>query len=102
VLDFAGSWHSAATCDEQDAPYHWEVKLRQDPTTNAVTGTISFHACPGGGRASYDVSGTATPDEVLFLEGQKTSGRGGLDGLTPASQTFRLTKGGEPFPNFAP
>lgn len=102
VVNFAGSWHSAATCDEEDAPYHWQVSLSQDPDTHYVSGTISFHACPGGGRATYSVSGTATASSVLFLDGTKTGGRGGLNGIAPATQTFRIEKGGEPFPNLAP
>jgi hypothetical protein len=102
IVNFAGSWHSAATCDEEDAPYHWQVSLTQDPNTHYVSGTISFHACPGGGRATYNVSGTATASDALFLEGTKTDGRGGLNDLTPATQTFRIEKGGEPFPNFVP
>jgi hypothetical protein len=102
VVDFAGSWHSAMACEEQDAPYRWQVSLTQDPNTHYVSGTISFHACPGGGRATYNVSGTATTSDVLFLEGTKTDGRGDLNTVSPAAQTFRITKGGEPFPNFAP
>jgi len=102
VQDFGGSWNSGPLCDEEDRPYRWEITLRQDPNTDAVSGTIKFHACPGGGRATYNVSGTATPSDVLFLEGTKTSGRGSLNGIAPAEQTFRVSKGAEPFPNFAP
>lgn len=102
VQDFSGSWNSSATCDEEDAPYRWRITLRQDPNTDVVSGTIEFHACPGGGRATYNVTGTATTSDVLFLEGTKTGGRGGLNGIAPAEQTFRVSRGAEPFPNLAP
>lgn len=102
ITDFAGSWHSAETCDEADAPYRWEIKLSQDESTNRVWGTISFHACPGGGRASYSVSGTATAALFVDLEGTKQSGRGGIGSAASASQTFRIRPGLPPEPNLAP
>lgn len=102
VVNFAGSWHSATPCDEQDAPYRWQITLNQQPGSDVVTGELKFHVCPGGGRATYNLTGTATTSDTLFLEGTKTGGRGDLNSVAPAAQTFRVTQGGEPFPNFAP
>ena len=100
LTNFAGSWHSAATCDNPDAPYRWEINLQQD-ANGVVTGYIYFHDCPGGGRAAYSVSGTATSADSITLEGQKESQRGGLGSSAPGSQTFTLNQGGAPEPNFA-
>jgi hypothetical protein len=41
-----------------------------------VTGTYYEHKCPGGGRAYYNVEGTATDDAWLILDGYKYDGRG--------------------------
>jgi hypothetical protein len=45
------SWHSQNSCD---VGWHWEISISQfDADTCDMQGTISFHACPGGGRANY-------------------------------------------------
>jgi hypothetical protein len=103
VVNFGGSWHGPPECGEADAPYRWKIELQHDPDTNYVHGTISFHDCPGGGRVSYSVAGYATPGAYFVdLEGTKQSGRGGLGGSAPATQTFRIRPGMPPEPNMAP
>ena len=87
------------TCDNVAAPYRWTVSLTQ--TGAAVSGFIRFHNCPGGGIASYDVTGTATSASTVQLQGTKSTALGGLGGSTPGSQTFTITKGAPPTPNFA-
>lgn len=74
--DFSGSWNSGKVCDEADesAPYTWGITLTQDG--NKVTGTYYEHKCPGGGRAYYNLEGTATDDAWLVLDGYKYDGRG--------------------------
>jgi hypothetical protein len=98
--NFAGSWHSAETCDNPAAPYRWQVFLTQNGTS--VSGSISFHKCPGEGRVTYAVSGTATAGSSITLNGTKTEAFGGLGGSAPASQAFSWTPPGPPSPNFAP
>jgi hypothetical protein len=99
--DFSGSWHSDAACNENESPYRWTVTLQQDAEGH-VTGEITFHKCPGGGRAEYSVTGQATPGDTLTLEGKKNLSLGGLGGSAPGSVTFTIQKGGPPDPNLAP
>lgn len=102
VVDFSGTWHSDATCDEaEDAPYRWEVALDQDEF-GTVTGSIRFHDCPDGGRANYSVTGTATEEDTITLFGLLTDSRGGLGGRASPDQSFTLERGGPPEPNLAP
>ncbi len=100
VSNFAGSWTSAGTCDNPDAPHRWTVTLTQ--TGSSVSGTITFHNCPGGGRAAYAVSGTATSAATVTLSGSKTVSLGALGASTPGSGTFTLAPSGPPSPNYAP
>jgi len=96
---FSGTWKSQQTCDAE-APYQqtWQVTLSQ--SSDQVSGTIYFHKCPGGGRASYSVSGTAIGDNtIVSLEGTKTSSRGGLGSSAPSSQTFIITYNEAPCPD---
>jgi hypothetical protein len=99
VTNFAGSWHSSVACDNADAPYSWAVSLQQ--TAGNVSGTIAFHNCPGGGRAEYTVTGTATSAGTVTLQGTKFLTLGGLGGSTPGSTTFTIAKFGAPTPNYA-
>jgi len=100
MRNFGGSWFGGGACDEGDDPaYRWNVSLVQD-ASGAVQGTISFHACPGGGAAFYSVSGQATSDSVLVLQGSKTGGRGGLGSSTPASVQFSIKYKKAPNPNY--
>jgi len=102
ITQVAGTWHSPIRCDDGDGAYlyRWQVSLSQ--TGDQVSGTINFHDCPGGGRAEYRVEGRATREPSVFLDGTKTSGRGGLYSAVPAAQTFQIDPNGPPFPNFAP
>jgi cell division septation protein DedD len=74
--DFSGAWNSGKVCDESDesAPYSWGISLTQEGTK--VTGSYYEHRCPGGGRAYYNLEGTATDDAWLVLDGYKYDGRG--------------------------
>jgi hypothetical protein len=100
IRNFEGTWAGGGLCGEDDDPaYRWNVDLEQD-ANGFVQGTITFHACPGGGAAYYSVSGQATSDKTLILQGVKTSGRGGLGGNTPQSVEFRIKFKGAPNPNY--
>jgi hypothetical protein len=100
IRNFEGTWVGGGLCGEDDDPaYRWNVDLEQD-ANGFVQGTITFHACPGGGAAYYSVSGQATSDKTLILQGVKTGGRGGLGGNTPQSVEFRIKYKGAPNPNY--
>ncbi|GMV86055.1 MAG: hypothetical protein AMXMBFR80_19100 [Dehalococcoidia bacterium] len=100
VTNFAGTWHSAGVCDNPSAPYRWSVGLTQQGAQ--VSGYINFHQCPGGGRAEYSVSGTATSAGTIQLAATKTGAAGGLGGSAPAQTTFTIAPNGPPNPNLAP
>lgn len=101
VTDFAGRTTGPNTCSATgNAAFRWVVDLNQ--TGADITGVITFHDCPGGGRAEYDVTGTATSDPTVTLEGVVTFTAGPLGGTAPANQTFTVSPGGAPDPNFAP
>lgn len=95
--EFAGSWHSPSTCDENEAgfEYRWSVDLEQD-ASGVVSGTISYHACPGGGRAVYDVTGVATTSRTMRLEAVRNFGAGPLETSSPAHTFITLTPEGAP------
>jgi hypothetical protein len=101
VTNFAGSFFGPNVCGG-DAPLKWSVSLTQNGT--AVSGTITFHACPGGGRAQYSVTGTATDAGSITLNGARIGGQGPLfeSGTAPLQQTFTWAAPGPPNPNFAP
>jgi hypothetical protein len=105
LTNFAGSWHSEATCSEPepDARYRWTITLQQD-AAGLVTGRITFHKRPGGGRVQYTVTGQATSGNTLTVQGKKdpATARGGLGGSAPDDPTFIITPGGPPDPNYAP
>jgi len=90
--------------EEEGAPYRWSVELLQDPATGRLEGTIKFHACPGGGRAVYRVSGTTGDGIVFTLAGKKMEvGGGDLFGTAPALETFTFdSSSGQLTPNLAP
>jgi hypothetical protein len=101
-LQIGGYWHSAVECGEADAPYSWEIELRQTGDVQ-VDGEIRFHNCPGGGRAVYAVSGTIERGyNYVVLEGRRTSSRGTLANLTPDVVSFEARLGLPPNPNFLP
>lgn len=99
---FAGSWHSPVLCGEDDDPaYRWNIYLSED-ANGLVTGTISFHACPGGGAAYYSVSGKNTGEKTLVLQAERTDGRGDLWMTSMRSGEFRIEYLAPPSPNYAP
>ncbi len=98
------SWSSSTLCQEGDAsgPYNrtWLTGLTIDG--DDLRGTIYFHACPGGGRAAYSLSGVLDSDsDVFVVSGQLTSSRGPLAETVPDSAIFTLSNGAAPSPNFA-
>lgn len=100
ITNFAGNWHSAGTCDNPAAPYRWSVALTQQGAQ--VSGSISFHKCPGEGQVTYSVSGTATSAQTVELAGVKSGGSPGGIGVTaPPQVTFTIAKSGSPSPNLA-
>ena len=73
-----------------------------DPKNNAYEGTIKFHNCPDGGRASYRVSGSSD-GSLLHLTGNLVGGGGDLFGTVPPQQTFTFNPAtGVIEPNLAP
>lgn len=102
VTDFSGRVVAPAACPGAtgNAAFRWVVDLNQ---TNAqISGVIAFHDCPGGGRASYNVSGTATAANTATVDGTLASSQGPLSSTAPASQAFTVTPNAAPNPNFAP
>ncbi len=94
-------WHAREVCAENEGPdyrWRWHVVLRQSGTN--VTGNISFHKCPGGGRLSYRLTGKVAANGSFNVTGSKNGGRGGLYGSAPSRQTFILQEGKTPTPNF--
>ena len=101
-LQIGDYWHSSIECGETDAPFTWEIDLRQNSEV-AVEGEIRFHNCPGGGRAVYAVSGYVERGyNYVVLEGRRTSSRGTLANLTPDFVDFEVRMGQPPNPNFVP
>jgi len=101
--EFAGSWHSASACDENEPGFEhtWTVDLRQD-VSGVVEGTVSYHACPDGGRAVYNVTGVATTADSVQLHATKTVGSGPLGETAPAQQRIWITPDGAPSKQYAP
>jgi hypothetical protein len=103
ITDFTGTWAGGSCPDADDQRYlnRWFVSLSQQGS--AVTGVIRFHDCPGGGRVQYNVRGTATSSSTITLDGTKTdSSPSGIGISAPPNQTFTVSKGSPPSPNFAP
>lgn len=103
ITNFAGVWHSETSCREEDATSHWAytwtIKLVQ--VGDAIKGVIFFHACPGGGRVIYEVSGKATTKNSVLLDGAvlPNTRAGGLGKNAKASRKFTIEKGKAPSPN---
>jgi len=101
VAQFAGRWNGPKSCDSSgDAAYRWVVSLTQNDMK--VSGTIRFHRCPGGGRALYGVTGTATAESTITLKGNLVTSRGPLAEQVSKQMTFTLSKFAPPAPNLAP
>ncbi|GAB4330561.1 MAG: hypothetical protein Kow0010_15660 [Dehalococcoidia bacterium] len=101
ITNFHGFWQSSHMCGVGDPA--WAVTLNQPAGSDQVTGFISFHACPGGGRATYQVSGTATSSASIQLNGIRTGGMGPLvdQGTAPVAVTFTFMPPGPPSPNYS-
>jgi hypothetical protein len=102
VTNFAGRTVSPVDCpgNTGNAANRWVVDLSQ--TNDQITGVIAFHDCPGGGRASYNVTGTATTAGTVSLDGTLDFSVGPLAATVPATQVFTVSPGSAPNPNFAP
>ena len=94
---FAGSWHSAAVCNEAEPgfEYRWIISVTQTPG-GVVDGTISYHACDGGGRARYDVKGVATTSNSVRLTATRTFSEGPIETKTSATDFIWVTPEGAP------
>lgn len=101
--DFEGQWHSGTPCDENEAgyEYRWQVDVTQD-VAGVVKGTVTYHACPDGGRAKYSVVGVATTDDVVRLEATRISARGPLASRSPTHDFIWLTPEGAPSKRYPP
>lgn len=101
--DSIWNWTSTVVCPDVFDPNYgarWTVDLEE--TEVGVSGNIHFHACPGGGRLSYSVTGDLPkPGETMVLDGTKSTGRGGLFASGPETATFTLDRYGAPNPAFA-
>lgn len=102
TTSFAGNWHSRGRCagNTGSAGFRWTVNLSQ--TGSDISGTITFHRCPGGGRATYRVSGVAGSGEEATLRGSLTDSRGPLADTARSNVTFTVRKNAAPSPNLAP
>lgn len=83
-----------------NAAFRYVVDLTQ--TDAQISGVVAFHNCPGGGRASYSVTGTATAASTVELQGTLDTSQGPLSATAPANQSFTVSVGSAPNPNFAP
>jgi len=100
-----GGWYGPA-CDEEEGTfiYRWSVDLMEDPSSGNFIGTAKFHDCPGGGRASYYLTGEPQTGNIINLVGEKTDNGGG-DLFGSAAQTIDFTfdlKTGKLTPNLSP
>ncbi|MEM6486033.1 MAG: hypothetical protein AAF662_13755, partial [Pseudomonadota bacterium] len=100
--DFAGTWTSSVRCPGAygDAATRWSISLQQ--AGSEVSGKIAFHRCPGGGRATYNVTGIAGSGEVVTLNGTLIDSRGPLADTASRNVTFSVRKNAAPEPNIAP
>jgi hypothetical protein len=98
----AGNW-TGPMCDEAESnPYRWEIDISES-IDGSIMGDLYFHACPGGGVASYIINGHQKPGENFALvEGTKSGGRGDLGANAANKITFTIKKNQSPEPNLAP
>lgn len=97
---FEATW-SAGSCPQVGiAGKRWHIQLKH--RGDKITGRINFHACPGGGRLEYALSGTDNGKGAATLRGTLVSSRGPLAETASRSVTFNLAPGRPPSPNFAP
>jgi hypothetical protein len=84
-----GGWYGPA-CDEAEGTfiYRWSVDLLKNSQTGQLAGTVKFHACPGGGRVLYRVTGKPSIGTVFTLEGEKKDGGGDLFDTAAEDVTF--------------
>lgn len=98
-----GSWNSGLDC--ATGGQSWAITLVQ--RFSEVEGRVSFHACPGGGRVGYNVTGTIAigeGDEGLLMEGTICCivGSDGVGSGQPSSRQFFIQPGVAPEPNLVP
>jgi hypothetical protein len=100
-------WHARQVCAENEGSqyrWRWRVVLNRlkskSKTGFNVTGTISFHKCPGGGRVSYRFTGVVLKNGSFSVTGNKQGGRGGLYRGRHMIK-FILIEGHAPSPNLA-
>lgn len=98
---YEGKWMSPGTCPQSgNAGHRWVIELTH--RNDRVSGRIYFHKCPGGGRATYAVSGDANGGDVVSLNGSLVDSRGPLAEQVSRNVTFSISRNAPPSPNFAP
>ncbi len=96
------SWHSPVACNESNEAFAWRWVVSLWLSGSTVRGGIYFHDCPGGGRASYSVSGSLVDGKSPFyVSGSKLFGGGDLGEEAPDSLAFTLRYGQTPSPALA-
>ena len=82
-----------------DFGHTWEVVLTQS-ASRTVTGRLSFHAFPGGGRVQYALTGQHVLGiDPLLLTGNRGTARGPLATVSPSQELFLIRVGRDPEPN---
>ena len=87
-------------CGNPTAPWSWSITI--NPST--TSGRIDFHACPGGGRVSYNLGGgtVVAPNQMSFIGLiDPFSVAGGLGAGAVGLIEFLITFNGAPDPNCA-
>lgn len=86
-----GDWHGEV-CPEVEGTfmYTWSVNLFFDPKENLVVGTVKFHDCPDGGRVLYSVKGEIINENLVVLNGVKSTGGGALYNNSPDVKQFNF------------
>jgi hypothetical protein len=98
-----GGWDSDLEC--ATGGQSWAITLVQ--RFSEVAGRVSFHACPGGGRVGYNLTGTIAigeGDEGLLMEGTICCivGSDGVSKGQPVERQFFIQPGVAPDPNLVP
>ena len=82
-----------------DFGHTWEVVLTQS-ASRTVTGRLSFHAFPGGGRVQYALTGQHVLGiDPLLLTGNRGTALGPLATVSPSQELFLIRVGRDPEPN---
>ncbi len=92
-------WHSSSVCNEAEGTlYGWQWLVSLNQSGDSVSGSIYFHKCPGGGRASYSLTGKANADGSFAVNGTRGDSRGPLANTAPRQRNFVLREGQPPNP----